>query len=43
MTDERSPTERFERLDGDRDDHEERLRRLAPWQIETKTALTLLR
>jgi len=43
MSGEISPAERFERLEGDRDDHEDRLRKLELWQTEIKTVLTLLR
>jgi hypothetical protein len=38
-----SPPERFRRLASDRDDHEDRLRRLELWQTEINTVLTLLR
>jgi hypothetical protein len=43
MTGELSPAERFGRLESDRDDHEDRLRKLELWQTEIKTVLTLLR
>ena len=33
----------IERLESDRDDHEDRLRKLELWQTEIKTVLTLLR
>jgi hypothetical protein len=42
MTGELSPAERFGRLESDRDDHEDRLRKLELWQTEIKTVLTLL-
>jgi hypothetical protein len=43
MSGELSPAERFGRLEGDRDDHEDRLRTLELWQTELKTVVTLLR
>jgi len=43
MSGELSPAERFGRLECDRDDHEDRLRKLELWQTEIRTVLTLLR
>jgi len=43
MSGELSPAERFGHLESDRDDHEDRLRKLELWQTEIKTVVTLLR